>query len=87
MTKAPYEAGDRIDKIDLISWDYTGVWGKPGVDKRAVRRFTKGTWVLEVLDYNRPDSPIWVVSIRSSDADERFWNETRDRLMRHKGRR
>ena len=86
MTKAPYEVGDRIDQNALISWDYTGVSGKPGIDENAVQRFTKGMWVLEVHDCNRPDSPCKVVSIRSSDADELFWSETRDRLMRHKTR-
>ncbi len=86
MTKAPYEVGDRIDQNDLMSWNYTGLSGKPGRDKHAVRCFKKGMWVLEVHAHESPRRPSRVVAIRSSDADEMFWSETRDRLMRHKGR-
>jgi hypothetical protein len=86
MTKAPYEVGDRIEQSQLTSWVYTGLSGKPGKDENAVRRFTKGMWVLEIRAHENPQRPSRVVSIRSSDADERFWSETRDRLMRHKRR-
>jgi len=84
MTKAPYEVGDRISQNDLKSWVYSGLSGKPGRDKHALRRFTKGMWVLEVQAHVRRETPSRVASIRSSDADEVFWSETRDRLMRHK---
>ena len=84
MTKAPYEVGDRINQNELTSWVYTGLSGRPGKDKHAVRRYKRGMWVLEVRAHTRPDRPSRVVSIRSSDADELFWSETRDRLMRHK---
>ena len=87
MTKAPYEVGDRIDQNELIGWVYTGLSGRPGKDKHAVRRFKRGMWVLEVHAHTRPDRSSRVVSIRSSDEDEHFWSETRDRLMKHKGRR
>ena len=86
MTKAPYDVGDRIDQNELKSWVYSGLTGKPGRDKHTVRRFTKGMWVLEVHAHVRRDAPSRVVSIRSSDADEVFWSETRDRLMSHKRR-
>ena len=87
MTKAPFEIGDRVDQNELTSWIYTGLSGKPGRDKHAVRRFKKGMWVLEVHAHVRPDEISRVVSIRSSDADEEFWSETRDRLMRNKWRK
>jgi hypothetical protein len=87
MTKAPFEVGDRIDQNELATWVYTGLSGKPGVDKHAVRRFKKGMWVLEVRAHVRPEKPSRVVAIRSADEDELFWSETRDRLMRHKRRK
>ena len=87
MTKAPFEVGDRIDQSELASWIYTGLRGKPGIDKHAVRRFKKGMWVLEVHAHVRPERNSRVVSIRSSAADEQFWSETRDRLMRNKQRK
>ena len=84
MTKAPYEVGDRVAPSQLTSWDYTGLSGKPGVDKTAVRRFKKGMWVLEIQAHANRRRSSRVVSIRSTDADERFWSETRDRLMRQR---
>jgi hypothetical protein len=86
MTKAPYEVGDFIEQNELATWIYTGLSGKPGRDKHAVRRFKKGMWVLEVHAHTRPDRRSRVASIRSADADDLFWSETRDRLMRHKSR-
>jgi hypothetical protein len=86
MTKAPYEIGDRIDQSQLTSWVYTGLSGKPGEGQHAVRRFKKGMWILEIHAHENPRRSSRVVSIRSSDADEHFWSETRDRLMRHKRR-
>lgn len=86
MTQAPFEIGDRIGQSELASWSYTGLSGKPGIDKQATRRFKKGMWVLEVQAHVRPDKPTRVVSIRSTDADEQFWSETRDRLMKNKFR-
>lgn len=84
MTEAPFEIGDRVDQSDLTSWIYTGLSGKPGKDKHAARRFRKGMWVLEVYAHERPDKTSRVVSIRSTDADQDFWSETRDRLMRNR---
>ena len=86
MTKAPFEIGDRVGQNELTSWNYTGLSGKPGKDKHAVRRFKKGMWVLEVQAHVRPDRPTRVVSIRTSDADEQFWSETRDRVARNRRR-
>lgn len=84
MTKTPYEVGDCIERSELTSWNYTGLSGKPGRDKHAVRRYTKGMWVLEVHALTRTDRPSRVVSIRTSDADALYWSTTRDRLMRHR---
>ena len=53
MTKAPFEIGDRVGQNELASWNYTGLSGKPGKDKHAVRRFKKGMWVLEVQAHVR----------------------------------
>ena len=87
MTKAPFEIGDRVDQNRLTTWIYTGLSGKPGRDKNAVRRFKKGIWIIEVHAHVRPDKISRVVSIRSSDVDEQFWSVTRDRLMRNKWRK
>ena len=87
MINAPYEVGDLIDQNALTSWVYTGLSGTPGGDKHAVRRFENGMWLLEVHAHTRPDGLSRVVSIRSSDAEGVFWSETRDRLMKHKGRK
>lgn len=86
MTDTPYQVGDRVDTKELISWVYTGLSGKPGKDKDAVRRFKKGIWVLELRAHENPGRASRVVSIRTSDADEVHWQETRQRQMRHKTR-
>ena len=80
----PFEAGERLDPDQLISWDYKGLTGKPGVDAHASRRFVKGDWVLEVRAHINPAAPTRVLSIRSQDQDADHWQETRQRLMRHR---
>lgn len=84
MNVTPFEVGERVSPRDLISWVYTGLSGRPGKDKGAVRRFKKGSWVLEVRAHINPAQTSRVVSIRSSEADTMHWQETRQRLMRHR---
>jgi hypothetical protein len=84
MTGAPFEVGERVNPNQLISWTFTGLSGKPGKDKNAVRRFKKGSWVLEVRAHEQPARASRVVSIRTFEEDEIHWRETRQRLMRHK---
>ena len=86
MIKAPFQVGDLVRSNELATWNYTGLAGKPGVDKDAVRRFTKGSWVLEVGAHRNTSRTSRVVSIRTSDEDEAYWKETRQRLMRHRSR-
>ena len=84
MQQAPFKAGDRVRSEELATWQYVGLRGRPGKDKTAVRRFTKGQWSLEVyahLDHRRSTR---VVSIRTLEEDATFWRETRQRLMRHR---
>ena len=84
MIEPPFQVGERVHPSQLISWAYAGLSGKPGIDKNAVRRFKKGTWVLEVLAHERSVRASRVVSIRNSDEDEIYWRETRERLMKHR---
>jgi hypothetical protein len=84
MTGAPFEIGERVHPDQLISWVYTGLSGKPGKDKDAVRRFKKGSWILEVRAHEISTRVTRVVSIRTQDEDESHWKETRERRMRHR---
>lgn len=84
MTGAPFEVGERINPNQLISWSYAGLSGKPGKDTYAVRRFKKGTWILEVLAHEKATRVSRVVSIRTSDEDASHWLETRERRMQHR---
>jgi len=85
MTGPPFQIGERVHQTQLLSWVFTGLSGKPGKDENAVRRFKKGSWVLELRAHEKPARASRVVSIRTSDEDEIHWRETRQRLMRHKG--
>lgn len=84
MIEPPFQVGERVHQSQLASWAYTGLSGKPGKDKNAVRRFKKGIWVLEVFAHERSARASRVASIRNSDEDEIYWRETRERLMRHR---
>lgn len=79
MTGPPFEIGDRVEPSQLVSWVYTGLSGKPGKDKNAVRRYKKGIWVLEVRAHEHSTRTSRVVSIRNSDDDETFWRESRQK--------
>ena len=82
--KAPFEVGERVERDQLITWQYAGLTGKPGRDAHAVRRFRKGDWVLELRAHKDPVASARVVSIRTLADDDEYWSETRKRLMRHK---
>ena len=77
MTGPPFQVGDRVDPGQLVSWVYTGLSGKPGKDKDAVRRYKKGIWVLEIRAHELASRTSRVVSIRNSEEDEIYWRETR----------
>jgi len=79
MIGPPFEIGERVDPGQLASWVYTGLSGKPGKDKNAVRRFKKGIWVLEVRAHEHSTRTSRVVSIRNSEEDETYWRETRQK--------
>ena len=81
--EAPFEVGDRVSAEHLMDWEYKGLSGKPG-QEGARRRFAKGQWVMEVRAMANPKARTRVVSIRTRDADETHWQETRARLMRNK---
>ena len=83
--EAPFGVGDRISADHLIDWEYRGLSGKPG-QEGARRRFVKGQWVLEVRAMANPKARTRVTSIRTQDADEIHWQETRERRMRYKRR-
>ena len=73
MTKAPYEVGDRVNQNELTSWVYTGLSGRPGKDKHAVRRYKKGMWVLEILAHTRPEGPkVYGVNVNAR-LDTLYW--------------
>jgi hypothetical protein len=84
MIQVPFRVGERVHPDQLAAWTYTGLCGKPGKDKDAVRRFRKGLWVLEVQALENPGRATRVVSIRSADEDNHHWRETRQRLMRNR---
>jgi hypothetical protein len=86
VKRAPFEVGERVHASDLGAWTYTGLSGKPGKDKHAVRRFKKGIWVLEVYAHEDPSRASRVASIRTAAEDALHWQETRQRLVRHKNR-
>jgi hypothetical protein len=82
--EAPFKTGERVHPDQLRTWEYVGLSGKPGHDKRSVRRFKKGDWRLEVHAHKDPRALSRVVSIRTLAEDDEHWTETRMRLMRHK---
>ena len=84
MTEKPFQVGERVHPKELIAWTYTGVSGRPGKDKMALRRFTHRGWVLEIEAHADPARAARVMSIRTSDQDSVHWQETRQRLMRNK---
>lgn len=77
MNNAPFDVGERLNADQLLSWNYKGLTGKPGIDTHAVRRFTKGCWVLEVEANKNPSASTRVVSIRTEDQDDTHWRQTR----------
>ena len=79
----PFDVGERVHRNQLLSWKYTGLSGKPGA-KKAVRRFKKGQWVVEVYAHVDPTQASRVVSVRTAEQDRIHWTETRQRLMRHR---
>ena len=86
MNDAPFEVGQRVAPSQLLTWTYAGLTGKPGRDKHAVRRFTKGHWTLEMQAHENRRANARVVSIRTLEEDANHWQETRDRLMRNRRR-
>lgn len=84
MEGSPFEIGERVHRDQLLTWEYTGLSGKPGRDAHAVRRFRKGDWVLELHAHESPGATSRVVSIRTLAEDDKHWAGTRERLMRHK---
>lgn len=84
MHEAPFKVGQRIRPEDLATWQYAGLSGIPGRDKHAVRRFTKGDWSMEVRALINRSKLTSVVSIRTSEQDAMYWQETRERLMRNR---
>ena len=82
--EAPFKAGDRVGSRELATWQYVGLSGKPGKDRHAVRRFTKGGWSLEVYAHADHSRSTRVISIRTLEEDATYWRETRQRLMRHR---
>ena len=84
MNQAPFEIGDEVTPDQLLTWKYAGLTEKPGVDKHAVQRFTKGIWTVEVVAHNKRDLPTRVVSVWTVDEDQIYWSTTRQRLMRHR---
>lgn len=81
--KTPFEVGDRIAADDLVGWEYKGLSGKPGSDEGR-RRFAKGDWILEVQAMVNPKARTRVMAIRTREADNVHWQETRERIKRHK---
>ena len=84
MNQAPFKIGETVTPDQLLTWNYAGLTGKPGVDKHALRRFTKGIWTVEVIAHKKRDLPTRVVSVRTVDEDQTYWSTTRQRLMRHR---
>ena len=83
MMNTPFEVGDRITADDLVGWDYKGLSGKPGSDEGR-RRFAKGAWILEVQAMVNPKARTRVTAIRTVEAENVHWQETRERIMRNK---
>jgi hypothetical protein len=84
MKNSPFEVGERVHPDQLISWEYKGITGKPGLDTHAARRFVKGDWVVELRAHKDPAARTKVLSIRTRQQDAAHWSETRQRLMRHR---
>jgi hypothetical protein len=72
---SPYKAGDRVRPSDLTGWAYTGLTGKPDLDPKAVRRYRKGDWVLELRALSDWRVAARVVSCRTIQEDQRWWRE------------
>lgn len=85
MNEAPFRVGERVRPDQLVTWTYTGLSGRPGLDKHAVRRYRKGEWILEIRANPKSGTVSVVTSIRTADQDDQFWKDTRHRLMRNKG--
>jgi len=74
-TDQPFKAGERVRPTDLIGWSYTGLTGKPDADPKAVRRYRKGDWVLELRAFSDWRTPARVVSCRTIQEDQRWWRD------------
>ena len=75
---SPFQVGDRVSSADLATWSYVGLSGRPDVDRNAVRRYTKGQWVLEVRALSDRNRPSRVMSVRTSGEDADWWQDQRD---------
>ncbi len=76
---SPFKAGDRVRPSELLGWACTGLTGKPDVDPKAVRRYRKGDWVLELTAYNDWRIAARVVSCRTVQEDQQWWRNARTR--------
>ena len=78
MTAAPpFHVGQRLRQADLVGWTYTGLTGTPDVDPAAVRRFSKGDWILELRAYGNRNRASSVMSIRTIEQDRHWWQQAR----------
>jgi hypothetical protein len=81
MEDAPFSIGERVNPDQLLTWSYAGLSGKPGRDERAVRRFSKGDWMMEVSAHANPRASTRVVSIRTLAEDSAYWAQKRRHLL------
>ena len=79
LMASPFQVGDRVDPAALATWSYVGLSGRPDEDPAAVRRYTKGQWLLEVRALSDRNRPSRVMSIRTSAEDALWWKGRRDR--------
>lgn len=79
---APFEVGQRVRQADLVGWTYTGLTGTPDLDPKAVRRFIKGDWILELRAYSNRHRLSSVVAIRTAEQDRRWWQHARGAAQR-----
>ena len=60
-----------------MGWTYTGLTGTPDVDPAAVRRFSKGDWILELRAHGNRNRASSVMSIRTIEQDRHWWQQAR----------
>jgi hypothetical protein len=87
MASTPFDVGDRVLPEELVGWTFTGLSGKPGKDSNAVRRFTRGDWVLEIRALEQRKRRTTVVAIRTRAQDEEWWRDQRHTQDQRKKKR